>query len=42
MQSLLENSYLVIFTIVFGAAICFSIASFIMGHKKRHSGTGPF
>ena len=40
MQSLLENMYLVVFTIVFGAAICFSIVSFIMGHTNRHSGTG--
>jgi hypothetical protein len=40
MQSLLENTYLVVFTIVAGAAICFSIVSFIMGHTKRHSGTG--
>ena len=39
MQSLLENTYLVFFTIVFGAAICFSIVSFIMGHTKRHSGS---
>jgi len=42
MQSLLENTYLVVFTIVFGAAICFRIVSFIMGHTKRHSGTGRF
>jgi hypothetical protein len=40
MQSRLENTYWVVFTIVFGAAICFSIVSFVMGHTKRHSGTG--
>jgi hypothetical protein len=36
----IRSTYLVVFTIVFGAAICFSIVSFIMGHTKRHSGTG--
>jgi hypothetical protein len=40
MQSFLENTYLVFFTIVFGAAICFNIVSFIIGHAKLHSGTG--
>jgi hypothetical protein len=34
MQLLLENTYLVVFTIVFGAAICFSIVSFIWGTRN--------
>jgi omega-6 fatty acid desaturase (delta-12 desaturase) len=34
MQLLLENTYLIVFTIVFGAAICFSIVSFIMGTQN--------